>query len=336
MFAYYVVALLSFGSTAEAATLSLDLITDGGNGNMVDDGVVTGTVRGRGTGYDVAVEVFGTGITTAVQGVVLRFEFDKTLLKLIKGESQLFALTLPEGDIGFNFASTSPVNLAPSGFIARVEFATLTDVSNRTFTIGIEKVTIAESATSSKDFTSDAVITFNKGPSADFDGDGEIAFPDFLAFAGSFGTSQGDPKYNAQFDLNSDGEIGFTDFLLFAEVFGTRIESDPPPPTPVADTTNYDTLTGLQVSPGRVRYLFFSAGRCINLTNSTINSTTYTVHWSKWQKKVSGGWADIEGTRQTGICSLSPTETGEYRLVVEISINGRKGQYISENSIVVS
>ena len=54
----------------------------------------------------------------------------------------------------------------------------------------------------------------------DFDGDGTIGFGDFVIFAGVFGASQGDEKYDATFDLNGDGEIGFADFLIFAQNFG--------------------------------------------------------------------------------------------------------------------
>ena len=54
----------------------------------------------------------------------------------------------------------------------------------------------------------------------DFDGDGQVGFPDFLAFAGQFGTRQGDGRYDARYDLDGDGEIGFSDFLIFSSSFG--------------------------------------------------------------------------------------------------------------------
>ena len=62
----------------------------------------------------------------------------------------------------------------------------------------------------------------------DFDGDGEVAFGDFLAFAGGFGTREGDTNYNALMDMDDDGEVGFRDFLAFASVFGTTCEKTPP------------------------------------------------------------------------------------------------------------
>ena len=48
----------------------------------------------------------------------------------------------------------------------------------------------------------------------DFDGNGQVDLYDFLAFAGQFGSRQGDGRYDARYDLDSDGEIGFSDFLL--------------------------------------------------------------------------------------------------------------------------
>ena len=49
---------------------------------------------------------------------------------------------------------------------------------------------------------------------ADFDGDGEVGFSDFLLFATSFGSG------NARFDLDNDGKVEFNDFLLFAADYG--------------------------------------------------------------------------------------------------------------------
>ena len=58
-------------------------------------------------------------------------------------------------------------------------------------------------------------------PTGDFDGDGKINFKDFVSFAQAFGTSQGNPRYDARFDMNQDGSVNFKDFVLFARAFGT-------------------------------------------------------------------------------------------------------------------
>ena len=64
------------------------------------------------------------------------------------------------------------------------------------------------------------VAPASAAPSADFNGDGQVGFTDFLMFAAAFGAQQGQPGYSATYDLNSDDSIGFTDFLIFAAAFG--------------------------------------------------------------------------------------------------------------------
>ena len=213
-------AKIALGNNANAV-LSLDLIADGGAGNRRGDGVTTGTVSGRGT--KIALEVFATGVTTSLRGVILRFDFDASLVSFVKAENSAFALSLPEGSVGAALAATAPATLASSGFLARAEFETVADVSGRVFSIGIESVTLAESSTSSDVLRTSSEISFNSAPSPDFDGDGTVGFSDFLTFAGAFGSSQGDEKYNAAQDLNSDGSVDFTDFLIFAGAFGSQV-----------------------------------------------------------------------------------------------------------------
>ena len=52
---------------------------------------------------------------------------------------------------------------------------------------------------------------------ADFDGSGEVRFPDFIEFAHAYGTD--DPDH----DLTGDGAVGFADFVAFANVFGRSV-----------------------------------------------------------------------------------------------------------------
>ncbi|MGA1197449.1 MAG: sulfatase-like hydrolase/transferase [Candidatus Latescibacterota bacterium] len=58
--------------------------------------------------------------------------------------------------------------------------------------------------------------------SADFNGDNEIGFADFVIFVQAFGTN------NATFDLNKDGSVNFPDFLFFTSVFGQSYKTTPP------------------------------------------------------------------------------------------------------------
>ena len=67
-----------------------------------------------------------------------------------------------------------------------------------------------------------------RAQTADFDGDGAVAFSDFLSFAQAFGST------DSTFDLNADGTVNFPDFLIFARLFGAANptpEPEPPPPS---------------------------------------------------------------------------------------------------------
>jgi hypothetical protein len=57
-------------------------------------------------------------------------------------------------------------------------------------------------------------------PSPDFDGDGEIAFRDFVMLAQGFSKKVGQDGFNPVMDLDQNGEIGFRDFIIFAQWFG--------------------------------------------------------------------------------------------------------------------
>ena len=218
-------AILVFASDGHAsagpnanAVVSLDLIAGGGAGNRTDDGGTSGVVSGQGT--TIAIEIFATGVRTSLLGMVIEFEFDASLLSFVKAENSAFYLTAPEGSIGIQFAARNPVTLASSGFLARAEFVTVSDVTATEFSIGIGSVTLAESMTSSDELIAASVIRFNASRSPDFDGDDFVGFSDLLILARVFGSRQGDETYDAGIDLNSNGSIDFVDLLLFAEGFG--------------------------------------------------------------------------------------------------------------------
>ena len=99
---------------------------------------------------------------------------------------------------------------------------------------------------------------------------------------------------------------------------------------------DYTPLRGLRVSNGQVQFSLFSAtGGCIFLPSS-ISGVAYTVHTSKWHARAGATWVDIPGTESAGgLCSYAPTSPGEYRLVAEISIDGARGHYSSENTLTV-
>ena len=54
----------------------------------------------------------------------------------------------------------------------------------------------------------------------DVDGDGRVAFSDFLRFADGFGLLHTDSNYDQKLDFNGDGPVDFRDFLIFISHFG--------------------------------------------------------------------------------------------------------------------
>ncbi len=224
LLAFSVLACTSqaFAGPNANATVSIDLIADGGAGNQRDDGVTSGTVSGQGT--KIAVEVFAKGVTTPLPAVVIKFDFDASVLKVAKVENSAFSPILD--DKGATFLALSPVTLPPSGFLARAEFSTVTDVTGRAFTLGIATISLQASSTSKDDVTTTDVISFNANNtnlSPDFDGNGVVGIPDFLQFVDHFGTSRGDAGYDAKYDLDGNGAIGIPDFLIFVNSFGSQV-----------------------------------------------------------------------------------------------------------------
>ena len=217
------------GSNANA-TVTIDLIANGGAGNQTDDGVHSGVVSGQGT--KIAVEVFARGVTTSLVGVQIEFGFNASVLTFDKAENSAFPLVIIEAT-GASLAGYPPVTLPASGFIARAEFTTAVDVTGREFSIGIKQVTLAESAASSDTITTRNAISFNAALSHDFDGDGTVGFSDFLAFAGQYGAQTRDGRYQAQYDLDVNGVINFSDFLMFASSYGQQVPPSGGSATPV-------------------------------------------------------------------------------------------------------
>jgi subtilisin family serine protease len=57
------------------------------------------------------------------------------------------------------------------------------------------------------------------GLKGDFDGDGDVDWDDFLAFADAYDSVKGDPNYNSVGDFDDDGDIDWDDFLAFGDAY---------------------------------------------------------------------------------------------------------------------
>ncbi|PIR50199.1 hypothetical protein COU79_00760 [Candidatus Peregrinibacteria bacterium CG10_big_fil_rev_8_21_14_0_10_54_7] len=72
----------------------------------------------------------------------------------------------------------------------------------------------------------DGTVVWPRGENhPDFNNNGIVDFPDFIAFAGAFG------KASKRYDLTGDGLVGFRDFLTFAGYYGMKLEVEPAQPT---------------------------------------------------------------------------------------------------------
>ena len=58
---------------------------------------------------------------------------------------------------------------------------------------------------------------------ADFNGDGQVNFTDFYLFCEQFGLAQGEPGFDARFDLDKSGEVDFSDFTALKRSFNTQV-----------------------------------------------------------------------------------------------------------------
>ncbi|MDE2887989.1 MAG: hypothetical protein OXR72_07215 [Gemmatimonadota bacterium] len=103
-------------------------------------------------------------------------------------------------------------------------------------------------------------------------------------------------------------------------------------------TGPYEPLDWISVTPGRIVWRPVSSLplSCLGWTEATINDVTYRIHFSHWQKRDSSAssWTDIPSTRRVRrMCGYTPAASGEYRLVMELSIDGIRGRYASTNTI---
>jgi hypothetical protein len=175
-----------------------------------------GTVTGSGLIDHLAAEYIV--VPTAALSGGLRAAFtmesggDGLLAALLVGDSRVEAVESPDGVMEIpNVSSHERVVFIP--IIRALEG------SDYTYSYSISSQTISGSGTGLDPLT---IGTVNVA-AADFDGDGRVAFNDFLSFAQVYGSREGDGIYQAVYDLNTDGAINFSDFLSFAQVYGQTV-----------------------------------------------------------------------------------------------------------------
>ncbi len=209
-------AQVTFAVTAGGGTLSVTTATTDADGRASTT-MTLGSTRGRNT---VRATTAGLeAVTFAVTGLAV----PRTLDKLSGDEQQAAA--------GSQLAEPLVVSVRDQNgavfqgavvtFSVLGDGGTLSALTDTTDAEGRASTTLAlaeEPGTYSVVATvaglEPATFTATAQATPDFDGDGEVGFPDFFLFAEAFGGS--DPR----FDLDGSGSVDFADFFLFAEHFG--------------------------------------------------------------------------------------------------------------------
>ena len=146
---------------------------------------------------------FGDGTRVAAQRYFIGGNVRMTLPEATGGDGTLVYILLPILPKGLRFDSaTHTISGTPSKVMTETEYTLSAfdadgDFASLTFTLEVQQ------------------------PTADFNGDGQVNFADFIAFIFKYGTRRGDAEYDARYDLDSDGEIGASDGQIFIDQFGT-------------------------------------------------------------------------------------------------------------------
>ena len=140
--------------------------------------------------------------------------------------------------------------------------------------------------------------------------------------------------------LVSESRSGSTVLFDWVEVDGTPASGDDPSSVTVdGGDDDFKPLSGLTItSTGAIKHGRFANAGCAR-GSVTVNSVTYTFHWTEWQRRSAGSaWTQVAGTRRNGeMCgyNLANAPAGEYRFVGEMTVNGARGRYRSENTVTV-
>ncbi len=250
-------------SAQNSFSLSLDV-----NSAVGDQAVMSVNVS---TDEVVTIQIFGKDIQNA-NGLAVRFEYNATQVVyegFEVGEVLPNAQALTEQGTNPTFVEISIASFGGqatgnSGLVGTIRFRTLAAFSSTEIRLAradLGRSGQIESATLNLRVALQLLVL-----TPDFDGDGRVGFSDFLAFAGQFGTRQGDGRYEAKYDLDSDGAIGFSDFLIFGSSFGKEVSSPGGGTTKVA-IPDANLRTIIEDKLGKARSTPITRGEMSTLTH---------------------------------------------------------------------
>ena len=182
-------------------------------------------------GRVVPVQIFGVDIRGTL-GIDLRVTYETTQLvfegfeaaDVLPGVTAL--VTRDSNFVEIEVSSLRGKAVVDSGLVGTLRFRTtdaLTETEVRLADVDLARGDHLEAMTRSVSILLQAAAP----PSADFDGNGQVGFADFVQFAGAFGFIEGDREFDVRFDRNGDGGIGFDDFVIFAKRFGETVNRAP-------------------------------------------------------------------------------------------------------------
>ncbi|MDE2887995.1 MAG: fibronectin type III domain-containing protein [Gemmatimonadota bacterium] len=231
----------------------------------------------------ITIQVFGRDLQNADRFSAL-FEYDATQVVCEKfAVGDVFPNPLVELDsitvVQHNETSVLQVDISSSGksktasdnLIGTLRFRTTDAFSSTEIQLaraGLGREGQFETATT----PISVALQIPAAPSPDFDGNGTVDFPDFLAFVSVYGTQAGQYKYDAKYDLNRDGKIAFEDFEILTLSFGrTAVARKPPTPPKISPQSTPASSPDLIVESPAVSDSILDAGARFTLSVTVRN-----------------------------------------------------------------
>ncbi|MCW4055410.1 MAG: hypothetical protein NWE82_01355, partial [Candidatus Bathyarchaeota archaeon] len=89
------------------------------------------------------------------------------------------------------------------------------------YTISVNVTTVAGETNMTDNFMSDGQVCVTMP--GDVDGDFDVDIFDIVKIAGSYGTEEGQPKYDANCDIDKDGDVDIFDVVIAAGHYGEEL-----------------------------------------------------------------------------------------------------------------
>ena len=186
----------------------------------------------EGSDQTFEVEVFLDPLTAPASALELSFLFDSSLVAVdaFTGAGAIEEVYVRSND-KVVLVSTQGVTLGEGGYVGRIRFRSLIDITGIPVRIGLTAVLVAEQGTAflNRLITSGVGVSVNPLDSVlpDLDGDGLVGDDDYALFTERFvlNAGQQDLGFDKSIDFDLDGVLTFEDVLLFALNLDRSVET---------------------------------------------------------------------------------------------------------------